>query len=145
LKSIGADLIVELALDPALASQLLEIARTRPVWILETPQNKVLIDEAQKACVSTDLFEINRCSPVSASAEQALIDLLPTIHQHYNWSRPRFKGIRVRGARLTDQVRETLEESGYQVLESSPHGFTARPHDDPEYNTLDCVRGGIRR
>jgi hypothetical protein len=144
-QTIGEDLIVEVAIDPTLASDLLEIAMMRPVWILETPQNKTLIDAAWKAAESMNLFEINRCPVVSASAEQEFIDLLPTIHQHYNWSNPRFKGIRVRGVGVTDRIREDLDDCGYRVMEASSDSFTARPHSDPEYNTWDFVGGGIKR
>ena len=138
IRTPGADHILEIVVDPHFQGDLVMIARAHPVWIIDSDHNIPITERARATDRSEDRYEICRMSPSKQSPEQDLIDHMPTVYSHFNWSNPRYEYVVVQGTPVTDAIKIQLEETyGFTIVESHSDGFTARVHPDPNFNTMD--------
>jgi hypothetical protein len=135
--ALGGDRSVEVVLDRAFRGDLLSIAKSHPVWVVETDANLPLIQSAWKE-PDADLYEI--CSAGVPSepydSEGFLRDLIVTLHSHYNWSDPRWEALIVRGLELTEKCQRDLADMGFRAVAVLPDGFVASVPGKSE-NLLD--------
>lgn len=112
-KQIGEDdRAVEVILDPDFRGNLIEIARSHTVWIIESEVKTPLIDAAWATDGELGFCEINR-----AGDSRDLISLLPTLHSHYNWSSPRWESLIVRGLEPSPALIASLDGYGFRLRE----------------------------
>ena len=134
---VGRDRVVEVIVERRFDGALISIARVHPVWIVESDFNKPRIDMAREHIRAEDLFEISSFVPSGLGLEQEVIDVMPNVYTHYNWSSPRYEWIWVRGTGLTDEIRAEMEEYGFTVDVSRSDGFVLKVHPDRDFNVMD--------
>lgn len=134
----GDDRILEIIVDPHFQGDLLSIAQEHPVWIIDSDDNGPTVETAGDAARSRDLYEICRLGPSSQDPGRDLIDHMPTVHSHFNWSNPRYELVVVKGTPLTDAIKTELEEMyGFTIVQSRSDGFTAKVHPDRTFNVVE--------
>jgi hypothetical protein len=98
------------------------LASSRPVWIIDTPQNGPRIDAVWAIGVDLDLCEVSKYGHNDRVADNRVEDLLEIIgclddhHPHHN--------IVVHGIGPAELITVLLEE-GYRVQETTLDGFVA--------------------
>lgn len=131
---------VEVIMDPDYAGDLEGLAKRRIVWVVESDNTKVIIEELRQKGGSEDLYEVNRLDfPDPEDRENNFAGLVPTLYSHHNWSIPRWSGFIVHGVNLTEEVISRLQQYGatYEggVDPDDDTVFRVHVNKDPNYDT----------
>jgi hypothetical protein len=114
------DSFVEVIVDPDFRGDIVSLALVRPIWIVDSPGNRPLIDAVWAQGLDRNLFEVSRCHYEDASRRvENLIDIVGCLDDHH----PRHNLI-VHGLDATD-VRAQMEAEGFEISELRPDGFVA--------------------
>jgi hypothetical protein len=137
---LGSDRKVEVIVDPNFQRDLLEMAKIRPIWIVETANNRPRIEEAWRKGETMDLYSINKYQPPSPDdREGSLLIVLDSIEDHHGKyaAMPPSDGIIVHGLTPSDSLRAKLSEMGFKIAEITQDGFMALGR----YNRDDLIWG----
>jgi len=120
---------VFVVLDRSYGDKLAELARTGPVWIVDTPRNHTAAeqfwaahpDRTHLTGVTTFKFEID------SSPEETLINEMDTIDLHHGRysANPPYAAIEVIGTSISETLRGRLSEFGFSEFETTSEGFRA--------------------
>lgn len=124
---------ITVVLDRSYGDRLSDLPLGQPVWIVDTPVNRAAAqklwserhDETHLTGITTFKSDL--------SAEESLIDEFDTIDLHHGSysADPPYTVVDVIGARLTDSVRATLQDFGFDEFRLTSAGFRAiRPLPD---------------
>jgi hypothetical protein len=121
------DGIMVIVLDPHFHHSLVDLAKTRIVYVVDTPQNSAAIEECRRVGADLNLCEVNRIKVMDQyDLVRNLIDILMVADTHYH----PFPGFVVYGAMAAPTLVETLAERGISITNSTENGFTASIADD---------------
>jgi len=120
-KHYTEDGLVDVVIDPDFNEDLLALAHFRPVWIIDSKNNRPRIDRAWQEGHLLGLFEISRCKPVDQDAERSFWSVISELDEHYG----PYRGIIVHGLAAGESFARSLAENGFYVKERSSFGFTA--------------------
>ena len=113
---------VEVIVAPDFAGDLIALASSRPVWIVDTPQNRPCVDAVWAIGADLNLCEVTRHRHGERAADNRIEDLLEIIgclddhHPHHD--------IVVHGIAPTE-LGTVLNEEGFRVTETTLDGFIA--------------------
>ena len=115
--------------DRGFGERLTELELGVPVWIVDTPTNKAVVQRLWKERTGTNhLTGITSFDDLkSYSPEDVLIAELDTIelhHGHYS-ADPPYTILEVVGAQLSTRVREEMSAYGFSEFQANPEGFIA--------------------
>ncbi len=129
---------VYMVLNREYGDRLFDLARTGPVWIVDTPLNRTAaqriwtVDPNRGHLDGVTTFETGDDS----SPEDSLINELDTIDLHHGTysADPPYTVLEVIGAGMSERVKTGLSEFGFNEFQSTTEGFRAvRPlPSDPE-------------
>jgi len=120
---------VVMVVDPAFGERLASLPLGAPVWIVNTPTNKLV---AQR--LWSERPEVNHLTGITtfnisegASREEILLDELDAIDLHHGSysADPPYTRIEVLGAPFSDKIRLALAEYGFQHFSRTTDGFVA--------------------
>jgi hypothetical protein len=119
-KHTGDERIVEVIVEPRFEGDLIEMARLRPVWIIDWAFNRDDIDSAWKVGEALNLCEINRY-PFSGASDRkaALLDMIGVFDDQYQ----AYSGLCVHGLAYDSEVREAIVAEGFSLIRMLPDGF----------------------
>ncbi len=123
-----AEYRVAVVVDGEYGERLYELARTGPVWIIDTPANRAAAQKlwAERPNVS-HVEGVTTFEPHSDCAENALIaelDMIDLHHGSYSVANP-YTVLEVVGASPTDKVKAELSEYGFSEFHCTEEGFRA--------------------
>jgi hypothetical protein len=113
---------IEVIVEPDFQGDLIALASSRPVWIVDTPQNGPRIAAVWASGADLNLCEVSKYGYKDRVAGNRVEDLLEIIgclddhHPHHD--------IVVHGIGPSDLIAVLLEE-GYRVQETTLDGFVA--------------------
>ena len=118
--------------DRQFGEKLSDLEQGVPVWIVDTPTNKPVVDHFWKERPGEDhLRGITTFNDVaSLSPEDSLLSHLDTIELHHGVysADPPYTALEVFGAQLTDNAKNVLSEYGFDKFQITSTGFiTSRP------------------
>jgi hypothetical protein len=124
---------VYIVVDRAFGEKLAGLENGVPVWIVDTPTNKIVAQRLWKErpqdshLTGITTFVI----PEMSSPEENLLGELATIDLHHGLysAKPPYTVIEIFGAQLTEKIKGELSEYGFNEFRDTPTGFTA---DRPE-------------
>jgi hypothetical protein len=118
---------VYIVVDRVFGEKLAELERSVPVWIVDTPINKSVVqrlwnerpDESHLSGV-TAFNDLNSLSP-----EEMLLSYLDTIELHHGVysANPGYTILEVFGAELSDKAKSVLSEYGFDEFQITSAGF----------------------
>jgi hypothetical protein len=115
-------------LDPEFGERL-KALRERPVWITRSPVNEPVIRSLRSE--ASQLTHLNGITSFTfndhVSPEDRLIEMIDTIDLHHGpySSKSPYTDLKVIGARLTSEIRATLNELGFSEFFERDNGFSA--------------------
>lgn len=114
---------VALVLDHDFGAKLENLAFRVPVWIVETPRNRVVAEDAWRRAtewphISVTLFRAPPNQPMKAD----WASLLEIIELH----EPSIETVEVFGSPLTLPARAAFDDAGFVRLDETETGFRAR-------------------
>jgi hypothetical protein len=112
---------IEAIVEPQFRGDLLELARSHPVWIADTPQNKDAIDEAWRTGKDMDLFEVSRCGVENPSDQMENLDMILGVLDDHHSS----YDIIVHGLQPDASVEQFISDAGFRIIERTSDGFVA--------------------
>ena len=134
-KVLGEDRKVTLVVDPDFSVDLIEIARSRPIWIIDSCQNTPRIDAAWRVGKQETLYSISRSAVHDPENRLgSLGTLLAELPSHYYRE---YNGVIVYGLRLSDEVERQMKDWGFKAVELVADGFLAHGR----YNREDLIWG----
>ena len=111
---------VEVIVEPEFRGNLTALASSHPVWIVDTPLNRPLIDEVWAIGADMNLFEVSRYpDPETDKRLENLLDILGYLDDHYA-----HYDIVVHGIAPTE-LHTVLNEEGFRITETRLDGFVA--------------------
>jgi len=120
---------VFVVLDRDYGQRLDELAQNGPVWIVDTPANRAVAQQIWAAVPNRSHLEgvTTFKSPEGGSSEDILINELDTIDLHHGTysANPPYTVVEVIGAGISDKVKESFAEFGFDQFEGTPQGFRA--------------------
>jgi hypothetical protein len=120
-KHNAPDQMIEIVVDPSFVGDILDLARHRPIWIVDTAENRPKIDDAWLVGRDMELFEVSRASVRHPSdRETSLMDILGVLDDHYG----EYDFI-VHGLAPDDDLRLKLREEGFDIDRETLDGFVA--------------------
>ena len=128
LPSMNAEYRVFLVLEKECGEHLRELLRTGPVWVVDTPTNRVA---AQKIWAErpdgTHLEGVTTFKSSADCAEDALLEQLGTIDlQHGPYSAdPPYTVLECIGASATERLKRELGQYGFNEFQPTSTGFRA--------------------
>jgi hypothetical protein len=137
---------VFVVLDRDYGERLLELARSGPVWIVDTPQNRAAAQNLW--AVNPNRNHLDGVTTFKAgqdcSNEETLINELDTIDLHHGSysADPPYTVLEVIGARLSDKLENELSRFGFNQFRATTEGFGAVR---PVPRSWDLFRLRIRR
>jgi len=112
---------IEIIIDPRFGGDIIELARSRPVWIVDTEANRPKIDEVWHIGTGQELYEVSRCHVNNPEdREHNLLDILGSLDDHYGSYDFIAHGIAGDGA-----MRQRLVKEGFRIVEDRHDGFVA--------------------
>ena len=120
---------VFVVLDRDYGERLLELARSGPVWIVDTPQNRAAAQNLW--AVNPNRNHLDGVTTFKAgqdcSNEETLINELDTIDLHHGSysADPPYTVLEVIGARLSDKLENELSRFGFNQFRATTEGFGA--------------------
>jgi hypothetical protein len=123
---------VFVVVDREFGERLSELEQGVPVWIVDTPTNKPVVQRFWKERPDEDhLTGITTFNDVaSLSSEDSLLSRLDTIELHHGVysAEPPYTVLEVFGTKLTDNAKTVLSEYGFDKYQITSTGFvTSRP------------------
>jgi hypothetical protein len=123
---------VFVVVDREFGEKLSELEKGVPVWIVDTPTNKPVVQRFWKQRPDEDhLTGITTFNDAaSRSAEDNLLSHLNTIELHHGVysADPPYTVLQVFGTKLTDNAKSVLSEYGFDKFQVTSAGFvTSRP------------------
>jgi hypothetical protein len=116
------DGFVEVIVNPVFQGNLISLAASRPVWIVDTQGNRALIDSSFVHGETEDLYEISRCSlPASDDPESCFFAILDSLDDHY-WP---YAGIMVHGLKLSPELVKRIRAEAFDIARATDDGFVA--------------------
>lgn len=116
-------------LDRDYGERLLELARSGPVWIVDTPQNRAVAQNLWAANPNRNHLEgvTTFKAGDDCSSEETLINELDTIDLHHGSysADPPYTVLEVIGARLSDKLENELSRFGFNQFRATTGGFGA--------------------
>ncbi|HEX8172393.1 MAG TPA: hypothetical protein VF824_17800 [Thermoanaerobaculia bacterium] len=113
---------VAVVLDPDFGDRLDKLAFRLPVWVVDSPPNRIAAENAWRASLEWPHITVTifRALPDHPTREHwaELLEMI-ALHEPYD-------AVEVVGAELTLPARSALLESGFTRFESSARGFRAR-------------------
>ena len=123
---------VAVVVDPMFGERLFSVAARMPVWIADTPKNRLAVEEhwAQHSGQSTNegvtAFKVDP----TASPEDWCAGVLGTVDLHGQFSHdPPYSVIEVFGVTVTPALRATPGELGFHSFTDRDDGFRATLSD----------------
>lgn len=124
---------VYVVVDPEFGEQLVNLEKGVPVWIVDTPTNKPVVQRLwgehhqRTHLTGITLFRYAE----SSSAEDMLLEELDMIDLHHgsDSADPPYTVLDVIGAPLTARAKRELSVYGFNEFHGNPFGFTARRPD----------------
>src|ERR1700722_2303708 len=120
---------VFVVLDRDYGQRLTELVRTGPVWIVETPTNFTVAQQIWDASPNRSHLEgvTTFKFPEGSSCEDILINELDTIDLHHGTysANPPYTIIEVIGTGISDRVKSSFTEFGFDQFVPTPQGFRA--------------------
>jgi len=117
---------VFVVVNPDYGTRLAQLPRDEPVWILDTPVNRIAAEElwvsTQAEVRSRDVTLFKSTAP---SAEDHVINHLDTIDLHHGVysANPPYSAFEIIGAELTDRLRTELALFGLTEITINERGF----------------------
>ena len=127
---------VFVVLDRDYGERLLELARSGPVWIVDTPQNRAVAQNLWAANPNRNQLEgvTTFKAGDDCSNEETLIDELDTIDLHHGSysADPPYTVLEVIGTPISERLKAELSHYGFNKFQPTGKGFrTLRtPPDD---------------
>ena len=123
---------VFVVVDRQFGEKLSDLEQGVPVWIVDTPTNKPVVERFRKERPDEDhLTGITTFNDVaSLSPEDSLLSHLDTIELHHGVysADPPYTVLETFGAQLTDNAKKVLSEYGFDKFQVTSTGFvTSRP------------------
>jgi hypothetical protein len=120
---LGDDNTVEIIIEPDFHGDLLQMAKLRPIWIVNTELNRTQIDHAWTVGKDANLYEVSRI-PVANSdnLESNLIMILGGLDDHYIGG----YDFVVHGLKASASVRKAMQVEGFRITETTADGFVAQ-------------------
>jgi hypothetical protein len=120
---------VFVVVDREYGQRLAELAQTGPVWIVDTAANRTVAqriwatDPNRSHLDGVTTFKF----PEGSSSEDILINELDTIDLHHGIysANPPYTVIEVIGTGISDNVKNSFAEFGFDQFEPTPQGFRA--------------------
>ena|SRR5579883_2351236 len=117
----GIDSKVEVIVDPSFRGDLIALATRRPVWIVDTPDNKPLIDATWSVGKDASLCEVSRYPVRDASDRKGnLLMMLGDLDDHQGTY-----DLVVHGLQPNADLTRELQDEGFVVAETLSDGFEA--------------------
>jgi hypothetical protein len=121
--------VVTVIVDPNYGERLADLPLGRPVWIVDTPMNRLVTERlwAESADSShltgMTIFTWN----AAAGREATLIDELDTVDLHHgvHSADPPYTVLEVVGTPLTQKIKDALSEFGFDEFDATAEGFRA--------------------
>jgi hypothetical protein len=123
---------VFVVLDPEYGERLSELARTGPVWIVDTPLNRATAQKVWAVHPSRGHLDgvTTFKTGANCSAEDILINELDTIDLHHGTysADPPYTVLEVIGTVLSERLKTELSHFGFDDFQATAEGFrAARP------------------
>ena len=122
--------------DRAFGDRLTLLASRVPLWVVDTPANRVVVQRLRKQRAEeshlTGVTIFTDSAP--SSPEELLLSQLDAIDLHHGSSSadPPFTALDVLGTPLTDRIRSALSAFGFNQFLPGENGFSAlRPEPQP--------------
>lgn len=120
---------VSVVLDREYGERLAELNRSGPVWIVDTPFNRIAAEKIWTAKPNLDhwdgvtTFKID----INDSPEDNLIDELDMIDLHHgvHSSESAYTILEIVGTRPTERIKDELSQYGFQEFQATEGGFVA--------------------
>jgi hypothetical protein len=120
---------VIIVVDRRFGERLAQIETGVPVWIVDTPENRAVVQSRWEPPPSrSHLTGITTFTDLtSASPEELLLAEFSTIDLHHGSysANPPYSRVEVIGTALSDRVAEELRSYGFDEFRAGPGGFTA--------------------
>ena len=112
-------------LDPIVEDGLESLGGEWPIWIVNSPHNDLLVQQARERDPSRQLTTFRQ--RVGEQRHHLLERIVPTIDQHHNEqaTAPPYDELAVFGVRLPDVRREAFSELGFAAFSETAGGFIA--------------------
>ncbi len=131
MKYSSPDNLVEVIVDPQFGGDIVKLAQTHPVWIIDSRANSPLIDLAWALGEADCPYEVSRCRlPNEDSRLENLESIMGELDDHYNGSYI----MRVHGLAITEATLLLLETSFFELRDRGEDWFVAATL--PEHLTL---------
>jgi hypothetical protein len=122
--------VVTIVVDGNFGDRLTELASSGPVWIVETPTNRLAVDREWKESPAIGHLEGVTIfdSGGVATPDKVFINVLDTVdlhHSEYSANSP-YSEIRVIGTGVTDEIERELFNIGFSVCASDATSFQAK-------------------
>jgi hypothetical protein len=126
---------VFVVLDPNYGEHISALIDLGPVWIIDTPPNRAAAQKFWSANPNRDLLDGVTTFKIQSdsSPEDILINELGTIDLHHGIyaADPPFSELEAIGVGLSDKLRSTFSDFGFNQFEVTAEGFRAsRPVPD---------------
>jgi hypothetical protein len=112
---------IDVVVEPDFGGDLFVLARSHPVWIVDTPSNRASIDTIWHTGKDMNLYEVSRCrveNPIDRQGNlEMILGMLDDHHDSY--------GIIVHGLQPDALLEQALQEQGFRVSEATSDGFAA--------------------
>jgi hypothetical protein len=116
---LSRDLSVAVVVIRDYAAELTELAKRMPVWVIDTPANRGVVESLWRGAPALDVTVFSAAE--GATADEACAGVLDMVKLHH----PRCEMIRVFGAETSPVVCDMLASIGYPVIAESADGFIA--------------------
>jgi hypothetical protein len=132
----GVDKFVEVVVEPDYRGNLQELAKTRVVWIVDTPQNRPAIDAIWEVGAHANLCEVNRYTVPDLDPNDRdgnLINIVISLDTHYY----PYPGFVVHGAVPSVALIRALAAWHFEIAETTEDGFIAKANEEIPETTND--------
>jgi hypothetical protein len=120
---------VFVVLDQEYGERLLELNRSGPVWIVDTPRNRAAAEKTWAAHANSSYLEGVTTFETGngGSSEDTLINELDTIDLHHGTysADPAYTVLEVIGAKMSERVKTELSQFGFHQFQATAEGFRA--------------------
>ncbi len=124
---------VAVVVDPVFGERLFSVAPRMPVWIADTPRNRLAVEQhrtryhGQQSADGVTTFTVDP----NTSSEDWCAKVLSTVDLHHGRlsHNPPYSALEVFGATLTPALRATLGDLGFDLFTEREDGFRAASSD----------------
>ena len=125
---------VVLVLDPNFGQRLTDLASHSHVWIVDTPANRLIAEKywqdnpEHKLETGITTFKVNDNETVEEMSLR-ILDSIDLHHGQYS-SDPPYSRLEIIGLSVTQEIKCTLEELGFEVIEQTAGGILSARRTD---------------